>query len=106
VRLTPKEQERLTVFLAAELARRRRARGLKLNHPEAVALIADEVLEKARDGASYEDTVVHGYLALGPDDVLDGVAALVSRLEVEPLFEDGTRLVVLHDPIGRAEPPR
>ena len=106
MRLTPKEQERLTVFLAAELARRRRARGLRLNHPEAVALIADEVLEKARDGASYGEAVAHGYSVLGPGDVLDGVAALAGRVEVEPLFDDGTRLVVLYDPIGRSEPPR
>lgn len=105
VRLTPKERDRLTVFLAAELARRRRSRGLRLNHPEAVALIADEVFEKARDGASYEEVVAHGYSVLGPADVLDGVAALASYVEVEPLLADGTRLVVLRDPIGRVEPP-
>jgi urease subunit gamma len=98
MRLTPKEQDRLLVFTAAELARRRRARGLRLNHPEAAALICDEVLEAARDGASYEDARRRGSL-LGRDDVLDGVPEMLAGLQVEALFPDGTRLVVLDRPI-------
>jgi len=105
VRLTPREIERLLLFQAAELARRRRGRGLLLNQAEAVAMIADEVCEAARDGLAYEDVTASGYGVLGPADVLDGVAALVPRIEVEALFGDGMRLVVLHDPIGRDEPP-
>jgi len=105
MRLLPREQERLLLFLAAELARRRRARGLRLGQAEAAALVADEVCEAARDGRSYAEAEARGYAALGPDDVLDGVAALVPHVEVEALFGDGSRLVVLHDPIGRAGPP-
>jgi urease subunit gamma/beta len=105
VRLTPREVERLLLFQAAELARRRRARGLRLNQAEAVALIADEVCEAARDGLGYEDVVARGYAVADPGDVLDGVSALVPRIEVEALLADGMRLVVLLDPIGRAEPP-
>jgi urease subunit gamma/beta len=105
MRLLPREQERLLLFLAAELARRRRARGLRLTQAEAAALVADEVCEAARDGRSYAEAEAHGYAVLGPQDVLDGVAALVPRVEVEALFGDGSRLVVLHDPIGRDGPP-
>ena len=105
MRLTPREVERLLLFQAAELARRRRARGLRLNQAEAVAVIADEVCEAARDGLGYDDVTAHGYRALGPADVLDGVGALVPRIEVEALHADGMRLIVLHDPIGRDAPP-
>jgi urease subunit gamma/beta len=105
VRLTPREVERLLLFQAAELARRRRGRGLLLNQAEAVAIIADEVCEAARDGLAYEAVTASGYGVLGPADVLDGVAALVPRIEVEALFGDGMRLIVLHDPIARDEPP-
>jgi urease subunit gamma/beta len=105
VRLTPHEVERLLLFQAAELARRRLGRGLMLNQAEATAMIADEVCEAARDGVSYEEVVATGYRVLGPADVLDGVAALVPHVEVEALFGDGMRLVVLHDPIGREEAP-
>jgi urease subunit gamma/beta len=105
MRLLPREQDRLLLFLAAELARRRRTRGLRLNQAEAVALIADEVCEAARDGRSYADAEAAGYRVLGPADVADGVAELVRRMEVEALFGDGSRLLVLHDPIGSAEPP-
>jgi urease subunit gamma/beta len=105
VRLTPREVERLLLFQAAELARRRRARGLRLNQAEATALIADEVCEAARDGLGYEAVAAGAYAVLGPVDVLDGVAELVPRIEVEALFGDGMRLIVLHDPIGRTEPP-
>jgi urease subunit gamma/beta len=105
VRLLPREEDRLLLFLAAELARRRRARGLRLGQAEAVALIADEVCEAARDGASYAAAEAAGYALLGPDDVLDGVERLVPRIEVEALFPDGSRLLVLHDPIARDAPP-
>ncbi|HEY3614703.1 MAG TPA: urease subunit gamma [Gaiellales bacterium] len=105
MRLTPREVERLLLFQAAELARRRRGRGLLLNQAEATAVIADEVCEAARDGLSYAAATAHGYGVLAPGDVLDGVAALVPRIEVEALFADGSRLIVLHDPIGNAEPP-
>jgi urease subunit gamma/beta len=99
VKLTPLEKERLWLFLAAELARKRRASGLKLNHPEAVALICDEVIEAARAGRSYDEARDAGYGALGEDDVLDGVADLVDRVQVEGLFDDGTQLVTLYFPI-------
>jgi len=105
MRLLPSEEDRLLLFLAGELARKRRARGLKLTQAEAVALIADEVCEAARDGRSYADVQASGYGVLGTDDVLEGVADAVPRIEVEPLFEDGHRLVVLHDPIRRDGPP-
>jgi urease subunit gamma/beta len=105
MRLLPREQDRLLLFLAAELARRRRARGLRLNQAEAVALIADEVCEAARDGRSYAEAEAVGYAALGPSDVADGVAELVRRVEVEALFGDGSRLIVLHDPVTGSGPP-
>jgi urease subunit gamma/beta len=103
MRLLPSEQERLLLFLAAELARSRRARGLALNQAEAAAIVADAVCEAARDGASYEAAAAAGRAALAETDVLDGVRALLPRVEVEALFADGRRLVVLEDPLG--EPP-
>jgi urease subunit gamma/beta len=105
MRLLPREQDRLLLFLAAELARKRRGRGLALNQAEAVAVIADEVCEAARDGRSYAEAEAAGYHALGPGEVADGVPALVRRIEVEALFADGSRLLVLHDPITAAGPP-
>jgi urease subunit gamma/beta len=105
MRLLPREQDRLLLFLAAELARRRRARGLALNQAEAVAVIADEVCEAARDGRSYAEAEAAGYAVLGPDDVAAGVAELVRRVEVEALFGDGSRLLVLHDPVTASGPP-
>lgn len=105
MRLLPREEDRLRLFLAAELARRRRARGLLLSQAEAVALIADEVCESARDGRSYAEAELAGYALLTEEDVLDGVAALVPRVEVEAHFDDGMRLVVLHDPIAAQRPP-
>ena len=105
MRLLPREQDRLLIFLAAELARRRRARGLRLNQAEAVAVISDEVCEAARDGRSYEDVEAAAYAVLGPGDVADGVVDLVRRVEVEALFEDGSRLLVLHDPVVAHGPP-
>ena len=105
MRLLPREQDRLLLFLAAELARKRRARGLRLNQAEAAALIADEVCEAARDGRAYAEAEAVGYRALGPGDVLDGVPDLVRRIEVEALFADGSRLLVLHDPLTATGPP-
>jgi urease subunit gamma/beta len=105
VRLLPHEKERLEIFQAAELARRRRARALRLSQAEAVALIADEVLEAARDGLDYAAVERRGYEVLGPADVLEEVPGLVRRVELEPLFADGHRLIVLRDPIGRDGPP-
>jgi urease gamma subunit len=99
MRLTPKELDRLTIFSAAELARRRRARGLRLNHPEAVALICDEVLEEARAGRPYQEVLDHGQAVLSRSDVLDGVPELLPLLQVEALFEDGTKLLTLQQPI-------
>ena len=101
MKLTPKEQDRLTIFTLAELARKRRARGIKLNYPEAVALICDEVMEEARAGGSYDAVVAHGMHLLTDEDVMKGVAELASRIYVEPLFDDGTKLVVLHRPIQK-----
>jgi urease subunit gamma/beta len=105
MRLLPAEQERLLLFLAAELARTRQGRGLRLNQAEASAIVADTVCEAARDGASYADAVAAGRDVLSPDDVLDGVRELLPRVEVEALFGDGRRLVVLEDPLGPAPSP-
>jgi urease subunit gamma/beta len=100
MRLTPTERDRLLIFTAAELARARRARGLRLNVPESVALIADTVCEAARDGARLAEAVAAGRGVLGPADVLPGVAEIVTEVQVEAVFEDGTRLAVIADPIG------
>jgi len=97
--LTPTELERLTIFTAAELARKRRARGLPLNHPEATAIIADEILEGARDGRSVADLIGFGSTLLTTDDVMPGVADLMPMLQVEATFPDGTKLVTVHEPI-------
>jgi urease subunit gamma/beta len=105
MRLLPAEQERLLLFLAAELARKRRARGLLLNQAEAAAIIADTVCEAARDGAGYAAAEAAGRAALSEADVLDGVRALLPRVEVEALFGDGRRLVVLTDPLAAEAPP-
>ncbi|GGC46904.1 urease subunit gamma [Chelatococcus reniformis] len=97
--LTPTEYERLTIFTAAELARKRRARGLKLNAPEAIALICDEILEGARDGRSVAEMMSYGASILTTDDVMPGVAAMTPMLQVEATFPDGTKLVTVHEPI-------
>ncbi len=99
--LLPQEQDRLLLFLAAELARARRARGLRLNRNEAAALIADAICEAARDGLRHHEVVAVGSEVLGPGDVLEGVPALLPRVEVEALFDDGRHLVVVEDPIGQ-----
>ena len=97
--LTPTEIERLTIYTAAELARKRRKKGLRLNHPEATALIADDILEGAREGRSVADLISAGTQLLTTDDVLPGVAELMPMLQVEGTFPDGTKLVTVHDPI-------
>jgi urease gamma subunit len=99
MRLTPTELDRLTIFTAAELARRRRARGWKLTHPEALAIICDEMHEAARGGASYDDVVRTGQSALGVDDVLDGVPELIGTVKIECLFGDGMRVLHVERPI-------
>lgn len=101
--LTPTELERLTIFTAAELSRKRRARGLKLNYPEAVAIITDEILEGARDGRSVADLIGWGSIILTTDDVMPGVAAMLPILQVEGVFPDGTKLVTVHEPVRPAE---
>jgi urease subunit gamma/beta len=102
VRLTPFEEDRLLIFAAAELARRHRASGVALNAPEAVALICDAMLEAARAGASYEQVEHAGRTAVTRTEVMDGVPALVDEVRLEVLLGDGTRLVVLVDPLGAA----
>lgn len=97
--LTQTELERLTIFSAAELARKRKARGLKLNHPEAVAIIVDEVMEAGRDGKSVAELIAFGSTILTSDDVMPGVAELAPFLQVEPVLKTGTKLVTIHEPI-------
>ncbi|MBB2900505.1 urease subunit gamma/beta [Kineococcus radiotolerans] len=102
MRLTPTERDRLLIFTAAELARARRARGLRLNVPEATALIADTVCEAARDGGRLAEAMAAGRAVLGAEDVLPGVPDVVTQVDVEAVFDDGTRLVVVPDPFAGA----
>lgn len=104
MRLTSWEEERLLIFSAAELARRHRAAGLRLNAPEAIALICDALLEAARAGAPMTEVEAAGLAAVGPDEVIDGVRELVDEVRLEVLVGDGTRLVVLVDPLGGGRP--
>lgn len=97
--LTPKELDRLTVFTLAELARRRKARGLKLNHPESTAIICDIVFEEARAGQPYDVVVEQAMSALTRDDVLSGVPEMIGLLQIDAMFPDGTRLITLRNPI-------
>ena len=97
--LTPTEIERLTIYTAAELARKRKKKGLKLNHPEATAIIADEILEGAREGRTVAELISHGSTLLNTDDVMPGVDDLMHMLQVEATFPDGTKLVTVHEPI-------
>jgi urease gamma subunit len=99
MRLTEREIDKLLVFTAADVARRRKARGLKLNHPEAIALISAEVLEGIRDGRSVADLMAFGATVLGRDDVMEGVPEMIKEIQVEGTFPDGTKLVTVHDPI-------
>ena len=97
--LTPREQDKLLIFTAAEVARRRRGRGLKLNHPEAVALITAEILEGIRDGRTVSDLMSFGMTVLTRDDVMEGVPEMIDEIQVEGTFPDGTKLVTVHRPI-------
>lgn len=97
--LTPRDKDKLLLFTAALLAERRRARGLKLNYPEAVALISAEIMEGAREGRSVADLMGHGREILTRDEVMDGVAEMVDEVQVEATFPDGTKLVTVHSPI-------
>ena len=99
MRLTEREKDKLLVFLAAEVARRRRERGLKLNHPEAVALVTAELLEGIRDGRSVAELMSYGATILRRDEVMEGVAEMIPEIQVEGTFPDGTKLVTVHDPI-------
>ena len=98
--LTPRELEKLYIFVAAELARKRQGRGLKLNHPEAVAILSDHILEGARDGRSVPELMSSGKQVLKKDQVLPGVPELIHSIQIEATFDDGTKLVTVHDPIG------
>jgi urease gamma subunit len=97
--LTPREQEKLLIFTAAEVARRRRARGLKLNHPEAVAIITADILEGIRDGRSVSELMAAGQAILRRDDVMEGVPEMIDEVQIEGTFPDGTKLVTIHHPI-------
>ena len=99
MRLTEREIDKLLVFTAADVARRRKARGLKLNQPEAIALISAEVLEGIRDGRSVAELMAFGATVLGRDDVMEGVPEMIKEIQVEGTFPDGTKLVTVHDPI-------
>ncbi|TVS88974.1 urease subunit gamma [Mycobacterium helveticum] len=100
MRLTPHEQDRLLVSYAAELARRRRSRGLRLNHPESVAIISDHILEGARDGRTVAELMASGCQVLTRDDVMEGVPEMLADVQVEATFPDGTKLVTVHHPIA------
>ncbi len=97
--LTPRESEKLLIAMAAELARRRRARGLKLNYPEAVALISAEILEQIRDGRTVSELMDFGATVLTREDVMEGVPEMVKEVQIEGTFPDGTKLVTVHNPI-------
>ena len=97
--LSPREQEKLLVVVAADLARRRQARGLKLNYPEAIAILTAEIMEGARDGRPVADLMSHGTTILRRDDVMEGVPEMIHEVQVEATFPDGTKLVTVHEPI-------
>ncbi|HEY7789750.1 MAG TPA: urease subunit gamma [Vicinamibacterales bacterium] len=98
--LSPREQEKLLIFVAADVARRRRARGLRLNYPEAVALITAELLEQIRDGRTVAEVMRFGRQILSTDAVMEGVAEMITEIQVEGTFPDGTKLVTIHHPIS------
>ncbi|UDL93847.1 urease subunit beta [Lichenihabitans sp. PAMC28606] len=106
MRLTPHEKDKLLIAMAAMVARRRLERGVKLNFPEAIALISDFIVEGARDGRSVADLMEAGAHVLRPDQVMDGIAAMLHDVQVEATFPDGTKLVTVHDPIRGAEDQR
>lgn len=98
--LTPREKDKLLIFTAALLAERRKARGLKLNYPEAIAYISAAVMEGARDGRSVAELMSDSRRLLGRDDVMDGVAEMIPDIQIEATFPDGTKLVTVHQPIA------
>jgi urease subunit gamma len=97
--LAPRETEKLLIVVAADLARRRQARGLKLNYPESIAIISYEIMEGARDGRSVSDLMSYGTTILKKSDVMEGVAEMIHEVQVEATFPDGTKLVTVHHPI-------
>ena len=97
--LTPREQERLLIFTAGEVARRRKARGLRLNYPEAMALLSAEILEAARDGKTVAEIMTFGATILKREDLMEGVPEMIHEVQVEATFPDGTKLVTVHDPV-------
>ena len=99
MQLTPREIDKLLIYTASEVARKRQARGLKLNYPEAVAILSAEIMEAARDGKSVADIMVFGAGILKRDDVMPGVPEMIHEVQVEATFPDGTKLVTVHDPI-------
>jgi urease gamma subunit len=99
MKLTPREQDRLTIFTMAELARRRRGRGIKLNHPEAVALICDEILEEARAGRPYAEVLELAGRVLDRAEVMAGIPEMIPFIQIDALFPDGSKLVTVHQPI-------
>jgi len=99
MQLTPREKDKLLVAMAAEVARKRLARGVKLNHPEAIALISDFVVEGARDGRAVSELMSSGATVITRDQVMDGIAEMIPEIQVEATFPDGTKLVTVHQPI-------
>ena len=97
--LSPREKDKLLIFTAALLAERRKAKGIKLNYPESIALISAEIMEGAREGKSVAELMSAGRKILGKDDVMDGIAEMIHEVQVEATFPDGTKLVTVHDPI-------
>jgi len=97
--LTPRETEKLLLFLAGELAEKRKARGLKLNYPESIALISSRLQEAARDGKSVAELMQYGTTILSRNDVMEGIAEMIHEIQIEATFPDGTKLVTVHDPI-------
>lgn len=99
MQLTPQEKDKLLIFTAALVAERRKDRGLKLNHPEAIAYISAAILEGARDGRTVAELMSYGTTLLSQDDVMDGIAEMIHEVQVEATFPDGTKLVTVHNPI-------
>ena len=97
--LTQREQEKLLIYVAADVARKRQARGLKLNYPEAIAILTVEIMEAARDGKRVDQIMTFGTTILSKDDVMTGIAEMIHEVQVEATFPDGTKLVTVHDPI-------
>jgi len=98
--LTPRERDKLLIFVAAQLAEQRRARGVRLNYPESVALISAAIMEGARDGRSVAELMSAGTKILSREEVMDGIPEMLAEVQVEATFPDGTKLVTVHDPIG------